>query len=354
MLRFLIAGLVVAAGVPSAAAQSLPWQAKTTASPAPAPTQPLQMAAPPASTVPPASTTPTPTPPAVAASKPAPRKPLIPAKKLFGAAKSPAAMTTEAVGFYSKGCLAGGSAMAINGPNWQVMRLSRNRNWGHPALTSFLEKFAKDSASLDGWPGILVGDMSQPRGGPMLTGHASHQIGLDVDLWYDVMPARALTAAERETTSATNMLANVTSVNPSRFTQAHVKLLRRAASYPEVERILVHPAVKKALCEAAGEDREFLKKTRPFWGHDDHFHLRLACPPDSTHCERQTPTTGEDGCGKELDEWFALLTRKPQPPPVPPVPPPVPVKPKPPMTLDDMPVACKAVLSAAPARQVRR
>jgi murein endopeptidase len=30
--------------------------------------------------------------------------------------------------------------------------------------------------------GLLIGDMSQPRDGPMLYGHSSHQIGLDVDI----------------------------------------------------------------------------------------------------------------------------------------------------------------------------
>ena len=62
------------------------------------------------------------------------------------------------------------------------MRLSRNRNWGHPKLVEFLERLSAKGAKV-GWPGLLVGDMAQPRGGPMLTGHASHQVGLDADIW---------------------------------------------------------------------------------------------------------------------------------------------------------------------------
>ena len=101
----------------------------------------------------------------------------------------PAPLAARTIGFYSRGCLAGGRPLPVNGPAWQVMRLSRNRNWGHPALIAFLERFRAQGA--DGQPlaGILVGDMSQPRGGPMLTGHASHQIGLDVDVWLTPMPA---------------------------------------------------------------------------------------------------------------------------------------------------------------------
>jgi len=343
-----LAGLLGGAGIGLAAAQTLPWQA-IASPPANGPAAnsaskplPWQAVPVPAAVSPPPAAQPAPPP----TRKPVPKRATTPAKQLFGAVKSAARLPTQAIGFYSKGCLAGAAALPVSGPQWQAMRLSRHRNWGHPLLVAFIEKFARDAKRLDNWPGLLVGDMSQPRGGPMLTGHASHQIGLDVDLWYDGMPSRRLTAAERETTSASNMLADATHVNPSRFTAAHVALLRRAASYAEVERVLVHPAVKKALCEAAGENREFLKKIRPFWGHDDHFHLRIGCPADSPGCQKQTPTTGEDGCGKELDEWFALLTRKPEPPPAPPA---TPVKPKPPMSLDDMPAACRAVLSAAPA-----
>jgi penicillin-insensitive murein endopeptidase len=42
----------------------------------------------------------------------------------------------------------------------------------------FIEELSKRAAQ-NGWPGLLIGDMSQPRGGPMLNGHASHQVGLD-------------------------------------------------------------------------------------------------------------------------------------------------------------------------------
>ena len=112
--------------------------------------------------------------------KPVETAPTGPANRLFGAVTSPAPLAARAIGSYARGCLAGGISLPINGPGWQVMRLSRNRNSGHLRLLDFLERFANDARAVDGWPGLLVGDMSQPRGGPMLTGHASHQIGLDV------------------------------------------------------------------------------------------------------------------------------------------------------------------------------
>src|SRR3569832_2633565 len=107
-----------------------------------------------------------------------PNDPKLGAKELFGRKILPAAMPPQVIGFYSKGCIAGAQPLPINGPTWQVMRLSRNRNWAHPAMVALLERLSAKAHKDAGWPGILVGDMSQPRGGPMLTGHASHQIGL--------------------------------------------------------------------------------------------------------------------------------------------------------------------------------
>src|SRR5205823_1814449 len=169
-----------------------------------------------------------------------------PAKVLFGAVKSPAPMAARAISFYAKGCLAGAAALPVDGPAWQAMRLSRNRNWGHPKLVALVEKLAVEAREHDAWPGLLVGDISQPRGGPMLSGHASHQVGLDADIWLTPMPDRRLTEREREDLSATSMLApDEVSVDPKIWTDAHVRLLKRAASYASVERIFVHPAIKK-------------------------------------------------------------------------------------------------------------
>ena len=209
----------------------------------------------------------------------------------------------------AKGCLAGAVALPINGPDWQVMRLSRNRNWGTPQLLDFLEKFASDARALDGWPGLLVGDMSQPRGGPMITGHSSHQIGLDVDIWLTPMPDRILTPQERENMMAVSMLKDPFTVDPDKWTPLHTKLIKRAASYPEVVRIFVHPAIKKVLCDQAGNDRAWLGKVRPWWNHYYHFHVRVACPPEDSDCEPQKPPNGDDGCGQELSIWFAMLKK---------------------------------------------
>jgi len=270
-----------------------------------------------------------------------------PAKQLFGSTTAAAPLKARAIGFYSKGCLAGGRQLAVDGPAWQAMRLSRNRNWGHPELVRLVERLAKDVKQKDAWPGLLVGDLAQPRGGPMLTGHASHQIGLDADIWLTPMPDRRLTREERESMSAVSMLGDTPVTVGAAWTAGHVKLIRRAALYPEVERVLVHPAIKKALCVAAGDDRKWLHKVRPYWGHHYHMHIRIGCPKDSPTCRGQKLPEDDEGCGAELDRWFKILSR-PAPPVVVPKDPPKPVKPPRPMMLSDLPAECREVLTAGP------
>ncbi len=132
----------------------------------------------------------------------------------------------------------------------------------------------------DGWNGLLVGDMSQPRGGPMLTGHASHQIGLDADVWLTPMPDRTLTRGERENLSATLMVKDRTDNRQQGVDRQPTHgSSQRAASYPEVARIFVHPPIKAELCKWATGDRSWLAKVRPYYGHNYHFHIRMNCPP---------------------------------------------------------------------------
>jgi penicillin-insensitive murein endopeptidase len=261
-----------------------------------------------------------------------------PAKELFGAVTAPALLVPRAIGTYARGCLSGAVALPISGPNWQVMRLSRNRNWGHPRLVSLLERFANDARRLDGWPGLLIGDMAQPRGGPMITGHESHQVGLDADIWLTPMPNRLLTRKEREDLMATSMLKDPFTVDMKLWTPWHTKLIKRAASYPEVERIFVHPAIKRVLCEQAGTDRSWLSKVRPWWGHYYHFHVRIACPAGDPYCQSQSPVSRGDDCGTELDDWFKKLRQAERQSPGP-----APTKPS--LTLTDLPPQCRTVLA---------
>jgi penicillin-insensitive murein endopeptidase len=274
-----------------------------------------------------------------------PKDPKLGAKELFARRVLPAAGPARVVGFYAKGCIAGARALPINGETWQVMRLSRNRNWAHPDMVALLERLANKAHRDAGWPGILIGDMSQPRGGPMLTGHASHQVGLDADVWLTPMPNRRLSREEREEMSAVMMVrSDRLDVDPNTWMPSHLAVIRAAAQEPSVQRIFVNAAIKKALCREAKGDRGWLSKVRPMYGHDYHFHIRIRCPAGSHDCESQPePTEGEACNASDLSYWFKDEVLHPRPPETPP-------KPKPPITLAEMPAGCRQILAAPEAK----
>jgi penicillin-insensitive murein endopeptidase len=275
-----------------------------------------------------------------------PNDPKLGAKELFARKLLPAAMPTRVIGTYTRGCIAGAVQMPVNGETWQVMRLSRNRNWGHPNLIALLKRLSVKAHKDAGWPGILIGDIGQPRGGPALSGHASHQIGLDADIWLTPMPDHRLSREEREDMSAVMMVRDDRlDVDPKVFTPGHVLVLRDAAQEPSVQRIFVNPAIKKALCREARGDRSWLSKIRPWWGHDYHFHIRTVCPPGSSDCKGQLPQTGGEGCSaSDLAYWFKDSVLHPKQPKTPP-------KPSHPITLAQLPAGCRAVLAAPDAKQ---
>jgi penicillin-insensitive murein endopeptidase len=274
-----------------------------------------------------------------------PDDPKIGAKELFGRKVLPSAGTTRVVGFYAKGCIAGAEPLPLTGDTWQVMRLSRNRYWAHPDLIALIKRLSAKAHKDAGWPGILVGDMSQPRGGPMLTGHSSHQIGLDADIWLTPAPDYQLSRNEREDMSAVMMVrADRLDIEPSVWTPAHLKVIRDAAQEPRVQRIFVNAAIKKALCREAKGDRSWLSKVRPMYGHDYHFHIRITCPAGSPDCESQPEPTEGEGCrSDDLAYWFSDAVLHPKPAPEPP-------QPKPPMTLAQLPAGCRGVLHAPDAK----
>src|ERR1700694_2468697 len=107
-----------------------------------------------------------------------PDAPSIPAKELFARKSTPFPGAPRSIGGDFNGCLAGAESLPITGPTWQVMRLSRNRNWGNPQLIRFIERFATNAKKV-GWNGLLVGDMSQPRGGQLLSEDTRRHIRID-------------------------------------------------------------------------------------------------------------------------------------------------------------------------------
>jgi penicillin-insensitive murein DD-endopeptidase len=253
---------------------------------------------------------------------------------------APSAGPARVIGGAAQGCLAGAVRLPDDGPGYQVIRLSRRRDFGHPDLVAFIARLGRQ-AQAAGLAPFYVGDMAQPRGGPLPFGHASHQSGIDVDIWFNLDSKPALPPGAREDVALPSMLrAGLRDIDRQRFGPRQVTLLRLAAIDPAVDRIFVNPAIKDALCRgiggAAGGERDWLRRIRPWWGHDEHFHVRLACPVSSPDCETQAPLPSGDGCDATLAWW-----REQRPPAH------TTVTPRP-LPAQKLPAACAAVLAAPP------
>jgi penicillin-insensitive murein DD-endopeptidase len=241
------------------------------------------------------------------------------ANTLFGAKDQPSAQDAMPIGSYARGCGAGLVELPETGPTWQAMRLSRNRNWGHPVMIQYLMDLSAKAAEIGYGRGLYIGDISQPRGGPMTSGHASHQIGLDADIW--MLPPRSLGLSEGEREDISSIpvrSADQRSVTEN-WTKVHHRLLQEAALDPRVDRIFVAAAVKIEMCKTAkASDKKWLQKIRPVAGHDTHFHVRLKCPKGARLCETQTPTVAElskdgNGCDETLMWWVTDYLDPPKP-----------------------------------------
>lgn len=272
------------------------------------------------------------------------------ANKLFGAAENPSAQDAMPIGSYARGCAAGLVELPETGPTWQAMRLSRHRNFGHPMLVQYLEELSTNATQI-GWNGLYIGDMGQPRGGPMTSGHASHQIGLDADIWMLPPQRLDLSRKEREKISSIPVRSADQKSVTENWSPRHHALLQLAASDPRVDRIFVAAAVKIEMCKTAtSADKKWLQKIRPIAGHDTHFHVRLKCPKGARLCETQKPSVSElsnggDGCDESLMWWVSDAYLNPPKPTKPPKPQPHKKGPRE-FTMADLPRQCANVLSS--------
>ncbi|MGD9788533.1 MAG: penicillin-insensitive murein endopeptidase [Sulfuricellaceae bacterium] len=229
-------------------------------------------------------------------------------------------LAAEVIGRPANGCIVGAEALPLAGEGFQVVHSARQRYFAHPALLRVVRALGRQAVE-SGWGILLIGDLSQVRGGPMAYGHGSHQTGLDADVFF-YLPERLLPEDEAENPPLAEVVTqDGKTVDGALWRPRIGALLEAAARMPEVERIFVHPAIKRALCLT--RPGAWLHKLRPWWGHTEHFHLRLACPADSPECLAAAPIPPGEGCGAELDWWFTPAAAKPpapsaQKPPLPP------------------------------------
>lgn len=214
-------------------------------------------------------------------------------------AKGPVGGPALSIGGYSAGCVQGAKELPLTGVNYSVMKPERHRNFGHPALVAFVAELGKALEERHLAP-LGVGDLGQARGGPAPNGHASHQNGLDVDLWFSPGGPNA---------TQQPMVDLLTNKPSPHYGERVPALLELAAKDGRVARIFVNAVIKRELCEKTIGDRSWLAKLRPWHGHHEHFHVRLACPADSPECQAQPPIPAGDGCN-ELDWWLSPESSK--------------------------------------------
>ena len=225
---------------------------------------------------------------------------------------TPIEAQARSIGFYSRGCLAGAKALPVDGAVVAGRAPVAQSHVGNPAMIAFLERFSRKAKAEGVWNGILVGDISQPRGGPMLTGHASHQVGLDADVWLTPMPDRTLSREERETMSAVNMVtedglsvdgaldAGAGGDHQGRRRGAGGRAhLRQRGDQEGPMRDRKGPAMDE-------QGARLLGAQLPFPYPDQ-------MPGGRSGCEPQDPVPPGDGCDKSLAWWFTDEALHPAP-----------------------------------------
>ena len=264
------------------------------------------------------------------------RQALLLAALLLAAAAptTPAPGPVRVIGTQNAGCLAGAVRMPDDNPGAQTIRLSKSAYWGTPATIAALQTLGRQARQA-GLPDLYLGDISDPRGGPLRGGHFSHQMGIDADVWLDLhSPHPRLPPETRETIEPASLVRpDGRAIDPAVWRPEHITLLKLAAALPRIDRILVNPAIKQALCHEVTGDRHWLRLIRPWYGHASHMHIRWQCPTDQPLCVQAPPPPPGDGCDDTLQWWFDQLDAPPKPASAPaPFPP--------------LPAACRAIMAA--------
>ncbi|MGU3414031.1 penicillin-insensitive murein endopeptidase [Enterobacteriaceae bacterium C34A] len=237
--------------------------------------------------------------------------------------KEPIPGTAQSIGAFANGCIVGANPLPLQSDNYQVMRTDQRRYFGHPDLIQFIQRLSRQVHNA-GMGTLLIGDMGMPAGGRFNGGHASHQSGLDVDIFLQLPQTRWSSAQLLKPQALDLVAADGKHVVPSLWSPQISNLIKLAAKDDDVTRIFVNPAIKQQLCLDAGTDRDWLRKVRPWFQHRAHMHVRLRCPAGSLECQDQAAPPAGDGCGAELQSWFeppkpgSTKPEKKTPPPLPP------------------------------------
>ncbi|WP_437588911.1 penicillin-insensitive murein endopeptidase [Sorangium sp. So ce1000] len=164
------------------------------------------------------------------------------------------------------------------------------RTWGLPVLVKALRRAAFQVAKKHGDSALLVGDLSAKTGG-VLDGHNSHQTGRDADVGFYVVNSKGKTL-RMDRFVAFDDEGNAIGLPGARFDDARNWALVQAlledrqagVKYLFVTdalraRLLAHAAKKRVAAELRARAAAAMMSPRDADLHNDHFHIRVMCPP---------------------------------------------------------------------------
>lgn len=218
-------------------------------------------------------------------------------------------ISAESFGKYTDGHIFKSVPLKRNAPGIQTMRPAMAKFYGHTELRDFIYKLGKQTIN-SGNGQLMIGDLSHKDGGELI-GHASHQNGLDVDIWF-YRPKDTITDLandQRDSSKFPHFLNPATNeFYPNMWNTKLDNVLKMAASDSRVAKIFVNAGVKRRLCRIFPGEK-FLSKIRPWYRHHEHFHVRLKCPENSPSCENQPEIKSLDCSGDNIDWWFGPAFR---------------------------------------------
>lgn len=185
---------------------------------------------------------------------------------------------------------------------FKIISPSRQAFFGSAELVSFVDFLAQSMRLMIPDSTLLIGNMSTSKGGRLGT-HLSHQNGMDVDIGY-IHPPQVKVAQFIDVVSPKDIGKNL-------LLKEQLYLFNLAVHSNEesrVDRIFVHPTIKKALCATArsmgaldaGNENvyavETLRRLIPDVNHANHFHLRVKCTKENPRCIQMAEPAKGHGC----------------------------------------------------------
>ncbi len=214
----------------------------------------------------------------------------VPAKAKPKAQKSKASSSSRlSIGAPNQGKLSGGMRLR---PTKHMQIKPNARTWGTPELVKMIKRAASLVARKHRGSKLFVGDMSARRGGP-IEGHNSHQSGRDVDIAFFVANSKG-DAVHPKRFVAFDASGQARDLTWARFDEARNWTLVEALLSDEQAnvrylfisnalkaRLLSYAAKKKVSADIIAKAASAMVSPAGADVHDDHFHVRIACPVSS-------------------------------------------------------------------------